>query len=271
MMRDIDIVLPKGLGGDVATLKNTDWPQKHPEPDHHPPADEELLLEKIGERGQGDSSGCVSGHESVTSAESGSHISSVSDSGTEQPNTSSTSELRQRMPHSTLPKDYVLMPTDNSAWTGKAPASSDYCILGVDPASSNSGQSEHSIPYIPCDSNTPYVMTGDVAKTPNPGYVPFSTSGPAEKNTSYVVAGNKNMLIPDLLPREIVPEKTSFYVQVANTSAGPAWAPQSATEGSTSKSDYVSIGEASVVRGVPEVSKGYVPHRHFEGKSIKED
>lgn len=276
MMKVVEIVLPQGLGGDVATIKNQDWTQKRPEPDHHPSADEELLLEKVGEsrHQSGDSSGCVSGHESVASSgESASHVSSGSDSGMEQPRTPSAGELRQRTIRNTMPKDYVLMPTDttgSAGWSGKGPTSSDYCILGNDPASSNSGQSEQNIPYITCDSGAPYVMTGDIPKVPNPGYVPFSATDPAEKNTGYVIAGNKSMLIPDLLPRELVPEKSS-YVQVATTGPGVPWTQQSPTEGSTSKTGYVSIGEASAVRGIPEASKGYVPHRHFDGKSIKED
>lgn len=73
MMKVVEIVLPQGLGDGVSNLKNTDWTQKRPEPDHHP-SDEVHLLQTIGEsRRNGDSSGCVSGQES-TSSESASQV-----------------------------------------------------------------------------------------------------------------------------------------------------------------------------------------------------
>lgn len=262
MMKKVEIVLPSGFGRDLTTLKNTEWTQKHSEPDHHPSADEESLLGKKPESLHGDSSGCVSGHGSVTSCgESGSHISSASDSGTEQPKTPPVSEHTL---HSTLPKDYVAMPSDNSGsttlWSRKGQTSSDYCILGVDSPASKSENSEQTIPYNACDSGAPYVMRGDVVKVSNPGYVPV------EKNTSYVVAGNKKMVIPDLLPRE----SDKFYVQISTTAGAgvPPWTPQPITEENTSKTGYASVGEAGVTR-IPEASN--VPHRHFEGKATKQD
>lgn len=160
------------------------------------------------------------------------------------------------------------MPTDSSGsttWSSKTTPSTmttttEYCVLGVDPTSPAAIQ----LPEEPCDS-APYVMTGDVPKiAPTPGYVPFGASDPSEKNNAgYVVAGNKSMLIPDLLLQQ--QQEKSSYVQVAP----PPWTQQESTAG---KSGYVSIGEAGAIMGVPEQqSKGYVPHRHFDGKSIKED
>lgn len=61
-----------------------------------PPADAQRLLQKISETPlSGDSSGCSSGHESITSLESTAHI-SPSDSGTEQPRSPSLNEENRK-------------------------------------------------------------------------------------------------------------------------------------------------------------------------------
>lgn len=282
-MKKVEVVLPRGL-----ELTKPGWDKpKVPEPDLHSAADEQLLLDKITDGARqrsGDSSGCSSGHESVASSDTTSHISGSSDSGTEQPR-SPSGELRQRAvgtPRFAAVKDYVFMPseTNTPTWSSKSPPSpGNYCVLGVDPGTSNTSaappQDMMTIPYISCDSapaSTPYVLTGDVSKSANPGYIPFSSAEPVEKNTGYVVAGSKSMLMPDLLQRETGKNVMPKYVQVAEKPGDAAVWTQSPGEAPVNKTGYVSIGDVSTVMRVsPEHSKGYVPHRHFDGKTLKED
>lgn len=289
-MKAVEVVLPKGL---ELSKPGWDLPKHPPEPDRKPPADEELLLDKISEAKHrsagssgGDSSGCSSAHESVTSSiDSGSHISSTSDSGTEHPR-SPSGELRLR---TVAPRKDYYTPTDNAgtqAWAAKNPPPGSYCVLGVDPNLPSDSTAvlpddAKNIQYISCDvapAAAPYVVTGEVTKPANPGYVPYNNSEHLDKSTGYVVAGNKTMLMPDLLQRDSpknVPEK-SLYVQVAEVPGSfgkfDAHAWSQPPEAPVNKSGYVSIGDASAVNPGPEhSSKGYVPHRHFEGKTLKED
>lgn len=182
MMKVVGIVLPQGLGGDV---KNTDWTQKHLEPDHHPPADEELLLEKIGKTPPletCDSSGCGASNESVDTTPCAPYV-MTGDVSTIQNSTYVPFSV------STTTKESIEKNTAGYVVAGNFQESCDSsdCISGHESVT-------------PC---APYVLTGDVPKVPNTGYVPYavSTTESAEKNTGYVVAGSKNMFIPDLLPR----------------------------------------------------------------------
>lgn len=277
-MKEVEVVLPKGL---EMTKPGWDITKHQPETERQPPADEQLLLDKISEtkHHSGDSSGCSSAQGSVTSSiDSGSHISSTSDSGTEHPRTPS-GELRQRTvaPRSSL-KEYNYMPTDNvstEVWAAKNPPPGNYCVLGVDP----NLPTDHStlvlpddlknMQYISCDTapdSAPYVITGEITKPVNPGYVPYDNPPYVEKNPGYVVAGNKTLVIPE-----------KSYVQVAEVPGSlnkfnedHTWSPTLDT--SVNKSGYVSIGDASATQAVAEhTGMGYVPHRHFEGKTLKED
>jgi cytokine receptor domeless len=166
-MRDVEVKLPPGLAPVVTDHNLAPWStDKHKENNYsHSPPDEELLLVKMseGRHFSGDSSGCSSGHESVTSSlESGTHISSSSDSGTEHPE--------------------------------------NYCVLAVDPKADSSyipvTADANKLQYNPCDvsseSSSPYVMTGEPIKTINPGYVPFNQTEPVGKSSGYVIAGIKN-------------------------------------------------------------------------------
>ncbi|KAJ3639518.1 hypothetical protein Zmor_002874 [Zophobas morio] len=167
IMQDVEVKLPPGLAPVVADHTLVPWStEKHQESrTPHSPPDEELLLVKMseGRNFSGDSSGCSSGHESVTSSlESGTHISSSADSGTEQPG--------------------------------------NYCALGVNPKVVDSSYIPVTVdakePYKRCDDlsdSSPYVMTGEAVKTINPGYIPFNQTEPIEKNSGYVVAGIKNV------------------------------------------------------------------------------
>lgn len=290
-MKEVEVVLPKGL---EMTKPGWDLTTKHqPEPENRPPADEELLLDKISEtkHHSGDSSGCSSAHDSVTSSiDSGSHISSTSDSGTEHPR-SPSGELRQRAistPRLSL-KDCNYTTTDNvstQAWAAKNSPPASYCVLGVDPTLPTDDPTSvlpdgKTILYISCDTapvSAPYVVTGDMKEPEDHIYVPYVNREQLEKSTAYVIAGSKAHLMPDLLQQDCpkLPEKS--YVQVAEVPGGfnkfndaHAWS-QPPLQTSVNKSGYVSIGDAGATQPVAEHGvKGYVPHRHFEGKALKED
>ncbi|KAJ8936498.1 hypothetical protein NQ314_012362 [Rhamnusium bicolor] len=305
VMRDVEVKLPPGLAP-VIERDLVPWSsEKHVEDiDRSSRADEELLLQQISEtRLSGESSGCSSAHESITlSLESTNHI-SPSDSGTEHPRSPSLNEesrrnsLRQRNVSATRPsinKGYVV--PDAISTTHWAPKPSptpagNYCVLGVDPTN----QTETESPYVPisntntslqmpytCDLSQPppYVMTGDFIKTSNPGYVPYSATEPADKNTGYVVAGlTKDLLSPDLLqcdtPKPMSTEEKPIYVKAAepvpNLKGVQFPWQQPPLETNLPKSGYVTVGDAPAPKTISDVTKGYVPHRQFEAKSLKED
>ncbi|KAF2881194.1 hypothetical protein ILUMI_24978 [Ignelater luminosus] len=310
-MRDVEIKLPSGLAPVVTTdigLSNWGGPKIQEEQSHHPSADEELLLVKFPNSGNlsGDSSGCSSGHESVTSSlESGTQISSTSDSGTEQPRSSSTEDLhknslRLRNVSSSRPsKGYVTVPPDNnaSARSPKTAAPGNYCVLGVDPTpvtsinpnyvpASVSSSESTKLPYILPNASiqsSPYVVTGDLNKPSNSGYVPLNSEA-NEKNPAYVMAGNKGMIVPDLMrldsmkPTDL--EDKSVYVQVADPATNVRKVTpdnftrhQPTVDTAPLKTGYVTIGDAPGSRACVDPAKGgYIPHRHFDAtKTIKED
>ncbi|KAJ8973280.1 hypothetical protein NQ317_019546 [Molorchus minor] len=300
-MKNIDPKLPPGLSVKV-NINNADNMRSM----NSIGADEELLLNKIkgGLRSSGDSSGCSSGHESITSSlESTTHI-SPSDSGTEQPKSPSLSEnrrhsLRQRnvapgvRPTS---KGYVLPEGISVAnWPTKPTPTSagNYCVLGIDPLT----KSESDTSYVPvtdmtstiplpftCDLTQPppYVVTGDFIKASNLGYVPNNiVPEPTGKSTGYVVAGlTKDLVATDLLQCErsesSAPEK-SLYIKAAESLPGLKgvqfpWQQAAVVDNTVPKLGYVSVGDAPPpLKTIPDVTKGYVPHRQFDVKSIKED
>ncbi|KAK9889376.1 hypothetical protein WA026_004652 [Henosepilachna vigintioctopunctata] len=265
-MRDVGVKLPQGLQGEVieTDINLTNWQKPRIEEDHHSADDEEQLLMKKNEGSpnlNGDSSGCSSAHDSVTcSVDTTSNLSSsTSDSGTEQPRTPSsedltalavTNSLRQRNIRP-VNKPYVALPLD-SCNTGVKLTLKNYCVLGVDPnINSDITSSYTSLPVLSNDrpgydstevpQSPPYVLTGELVKTANPGYVPFKVNIPRDtavtKNPAYVVAGSKDILSPVPLPVEVKQQSTS-------------------------------IGEVPPLK---KESKGYVPHRQFESKALKDD
>lgn len=292
--------LPPGLE-DILEVQTWNSEKQTEDIEPRPPADAQRLLQKISETPiSGDSSGCSSGHESITSLESAAHI-SPSDSGTEQPRSPSLNEenrknsLRLRnvsaaaVPRPTINMGYVTadtLPSANLVPKPSTPAG-NYCVLGVDP--SNTTRADP--PYVPiadlssklpfsCDQPPPpYVMTGNLVKTPSPGYVPYSTTEPTDKNMGYVVAGlTKDLLASDLLqcdtPIPAINEEKPLYVTASESI--PTLKPQfpwhqPSPQLALPKSGYVSVGDAPPPKSLTETTKGYVPHRQFEGKSLKED
>ncbi|KAG5899472.1 hypothetical protein JTB14_015324 [Gonioctena quinquepunctata] len=300
VMRDVEVKLPPGLAPVVEQRDLVPWgSEKNPDDiDRSSRADEQLLLEKISEiRTSGDSSGCSSGHESITSSlESTTHTSI--DSGTDQPRNiteeNRRNSLRQRNVSS---KGYVLpdaIPTINWGSKPTPTPAGNYCVLGVDPSSKTEADSPYqpisdvnssiSLPYISCDLPPnipqPFSLSSDLIKTLNPGYVPYSATEPASKNTGYVVAGlTKDLLPGDICHCEVLnPSTTKIddkpYMKLAEAPTNikgiqNPW--QQPTETVTAKPGYVSVGDASPPKTIKEIAKGYVPHRQFEAKSLKED
>lgn len=171
-------------------------------------------------------------------------------------------------------------------WGAKpSPASGNYCMLGVAP----SAQTDPEPPYVPITDmstnspyisdlppqSSPYVLTGDFVKTQNPGYIPYNAPEPVSKNTGYVVAGvPKDLLASDLLhcesPKALTEESKKVVDNLSNLkSIQFPW--QQTVEPTTPKTGYVSVGDAPPPKSVVDVAKGYVPHRQFEAKSLKED
>lgn len=288
-MRDVEVKLPPGLTSGV----EVNWPTEKNEDKCHidSPPDEQSLLDKNETEMKriDDSSGCSSGHESVTSSlETTTHLSS-SDSGTEQPRSSSSEEMRR---HS-LRQRNVGAKTGYLPFTdvSKPTQAGSYCQLGVDPTANI----EPSDPYVQAgsvvkkDLETPnqslpaYIMS-DLIKTPNPSYVPFDSGLiDSKKNPGYVIAGRKDVLVPELIHYEAAPVsvddkpyvKASDAFLCANKPVDFQWS-QTTVDQSTPKTGYVSVGEAQPPSTVPtkqnvEHSKGYIPHRQFEAKSLKED
>lgn len=287
VMRDVEVKLPPGLASGINIDAAGHWvdPKMQDEPNNRAsPADEELLLVKLSDQISGDSSGCSSGHESVTSSiNSNTHLSSTSDSGTEQPRTDSTEDLRlsrslrQRnvRPIATS-KGYVTMPTDGGVatlpWNTKVqPPPGNYCVIGVDPSQGTDINPAYVTVTDPDpDSKAPFSLLGGTTvlqmKPSATEYVPLSSSEPA-----YVMAG-QNVGMPD--------EGKGGYVHISDISTISAkgvdphiW--HQPIEAPTSpKLGYMSIGD--VPSPTPKLASsgatsGYIPHRHFDVKSLKED
>lgn len=246
----MDIKLPPGLAPDI---NDHNWVQKGQDDiQHNSPGDEEYLLVKLNGTSSGDSSGCSSGHESVSSSlESGKHSSS-SDSGTEQPRTTvSTDDLRESPLnlHNALlktspTKGYAMMPIDNYA-------SGNYCVLGVNPTQSGETGASYSpvknmsientmLPYHVDEiaaKSTPYVLTCDLTK-PNSIFPKLLENSPA-----YVMAGfsveNKPMYIKNSDCKDMTNKGTDNYDSVIDKG-------------------YVSVGD---IPTQVTTNSGYVPHR----------
>ncbi|XP_044765029.1 cytokine receptor [Coccinella septempunctata] len=300
IMKDVEVKLPLGLQSEAIEVDLVNWPQK-PRSDsdgHHAADDEKHLLMKKNEGSPttniGDSSGCSSAHESVTcSLDSASNISSsTSDSGTEQPKIPSaedlsdltTSSLRQRNIRPTsISKPYVVFPLEGSNNSGMKSPPKTYCVLGIDPNLNTEGNST----YIPLPSvmdkasfnspepTSPYVFTGELLKTANPSYIPFKSPVPADKNPAYVIAGSKDVISPDSLnleTKQALSPQENAYIKIAdnmtlkNSTDITNWQPSSLS--TNSKTGYVTIGEIPPLK---KESKGYVPHRQLDNKTLKED
>lgn len=285
-MRDVEVKLPPGLTSGIITDSSSPWVDMKIQDEassRSSPADEELLLEKLGNQHlSGDSSGCSSGHESVTSSiNSNTHLSSTSDSGTEQPRSDSTEDLHttyslrlRNVRPCTTSKGYVTMPSNEIStlpWSSKTPPG-NYCVIGVDP----NPITEVNPSYVTVAESDPEIkpafslLGGSTTlqiKACTPGeYVPLSGSEPA-----YVMAGQNIALQDD----------KSGYVHVADIStisaksgADPHIWHQPIEAATALKSGYMSIGD--VPSTTPKLTSsgatsGYIPHRHFDVKSLKED
>ncbi|CAH1153652.1 unnamed protein product [Phaedon cochleariae] len=295
-MQDVEVKLPPGLAPVIEQRDLVPWTsEKSPEDiDRSSRADEELLLQKMSEvRASADSSGCSSGHESITSSlESNTHLSV--DSGTDQPRSVSDENRRNSLRQRNVScKGYVMPDAIQTTvnWGPKpAAAAGNYCVLGVDPNKADpalpyvpvgDGGSSVSLPYISCDPSSvapkAHAFPGEFVKTANPGYVPYMANEPAGKNTGYVLAGlSKDILVPDLrqvdapVPMTSVEDKPYLKMDAPATPKAVqlGWH-QPALE--TAKTGYVTVGDAPPPKALKEAPKGYVPHRQFEAKALKED
>lgn len=168
-MRDVQVKLPPGLQLPPVIDGFPSWNGSNdPEdpPRKPPPADEEHLLEKLSEGRSGNSSGCSSGHDSVTSLESGNVVSSSSsDSGTEQPPSPDETFLRRRKAEASKP--YVSADAVGNWKVNQIPAATgNYCVLGVNPTTT---QREPESPYVP--------IAQPVVPAPSKGYVTMPING----------------------------------------------------------------------------------------------
>ncbi|KAK5639012.1 hypothetical protein RI129_011504 [Pyrocoelia pectoralis] len=248
-------------------------------------ADKELLLLKRSgsQNMSGDSSGCSSAHESVTaSIESTTHSSNSSDSGTEQPRSSSTEELqtnslRLRNVAANRPisnKGYITMPMEN---TKTAPA---FCVLNTDQAPIISVNPSYvpvpitqtepqKMPYVLPD-HLPQPTPRDLNKPSSSGYVPLN---------SPQISENKDSEMVDLVSLESYKSTDSrdnlpVYMQVADPTrkVDACNCNQPPLDIVALETGYVSIGDAPAPRAPVEISaSGYVPQRCFDVKTLKED
>ncbi|XP_050314770.1 cytokine receptor isoform X2 [Anthonomus grandis grandis] len=240
---------------------------------------EPLLPEKIMRpiNPSGDTSGCCSGAESVSSVESGGVVSL--DSGTSQmgsPNLDATESkdvaLRQRP---NVKKGYVTMSDLSEAPWATKPPQTGYSSVGI-------LAPPMELEYTSLADITPkssYVPFAEAVSDPAPassGYVPHLTQEPASKNTPYVLAGQ---------PTPAPPKSTKFspilpvYTLNQEELTGPYgtgmldWQPEAIKEPVPS-SGYVMVGETKPLQKpditMPRVTnKGYVPHNMKLQESVK--
>lgn len=171
-----------------------------------------------------------------------------------------------------------MLPENATGWAAKpAVSSSSYCKVG-EPL-----PKKEESPYVPLDKAME-VKTSPIGSTPS---TPLISSDLMMKNlltmpevqpspkSGYVVTtmGAPKDVVADLMSNTTPTEEMQMphYVQAADAISSMknfAWphAPE------TPKTGYVSVGDAPPPTKVPlEQTRGYVPHRHFEGKSFKKD
>lgn len=216
-MSRVEVKIPAGLQMPPKdSFSGWGVPGASEDPPRNSAADEEHLLEKLTDgRLSGDSSGCSSGHDSVTSLESGTNMSSSSDSGTEQPRSPGDKNcIRRRKADSRInvSKPYVAqdaIPNWNTTplVTPSPPAAGAYCMLGVNPITQKEPE-----------SNTPIVTP--IVPAPSKGYVTLPPSGMVHPNwnpKTPPIAGNYCML-------GINPEASSkSYVTVPGVEIPKSW------------------------------------------------
>ncbi|XP_045481891.1 cytokine receptor [Harmonia axyridis] len=285
IMKDVEVKLPLGLQSETIEVDISSWSQKpRSDADGQHAADDEkhLLMKKMegspNARNVVDSSGCSSATGSIDAT---SNISNSSDSGTEQPKTTSaedvsdlaTTSLRQRNIRPTsMSKPYLVLPLDGGNTGAGNSSTSSYCVLGIDLGGNSEGNSTY-IPlpsvmdkqsYTPSEtsSSAPYVLTGELLKTANPSYIPFK-SLPTDKNAAYIITtgNNKERISADDL-ETVSPTDNSYIKITGDNSLKNALS-------LNSKTGYVTIG--GDVPPIKKEPKGYVPHRQFESKALKED
>lgn len=219
-MKTIDVKMPPGLDPQI----DTNWTQ--PKSNLNLSDHEHLLRKNF--INCGDSSGCSSGQESVNS-DSGSSITTNSDSGTEQPKTSSADEPKELLMNIDSLKNgtppYVQFP-----WNSASGDNHGYSVYGVTDTDTSEIELtdvqtvDDSTTYISCDQilNTEHTTSSNNNNSNNnnnnnSSYVPLSTS--QDKNPPYVMAANKNMVLSNLfghVPNAVEAPVEKGYVQVAD-------------------------------------------------------
>lgn len=280
-MRNVEVKLPPGLAQNVVDHGITWSLQKGQEkPPLHSPSDEELLLEKMpGLKSNVDSSGCSSAPESVSSSLDSNKTMSA-DSGTEQPDATSTDDLRN---NSLCLRSITQKPISANMFT---PGS--YSILGVTLNPPNDEPETTYIPLpIPCEINSlpyaivdekskpsPYVLHGDIIKMDNTDYLPLNFTEAIEKHRpAYVMTGNKGILNSEMICNNNLEDKPA-YVRVADCANGvPKGLPETISWPHHNfdkplNKGYVSVGD---VPAPVKPNIGYIPHRHFDAKTIKDE
>ncbi|XP_066158032.1 cytokine receptor isoform X1 [Euwallacea fornicatus] len=218
----------------------------------------------------GESSGCCSGTESISSGESAGHL-SISDSGTDQPRSPSLPESEANIRQRLKKPDYVtetLMP-----WSSN-PRPEGYSVVGL---RNPPIQSESEADYLPLSdvssvSSFLPVMQPQALKPTTPGYVPCLSQEPAAKNTAYVVAGEPT---PARLPPMLsFKEDDSKEPSLESPKSLITWEQDTLVE--MPARNYVVVGDSKplntdiAAQNTP--SKGYVSHLTFDtAKSLKED
>lgn len=294
-MKEVVVKLPIGLESGVSEVDMSNLSQKpRKDSDCYQAADDEkhLLMKKCegSPKIVVDSSGCSSAHGSLPcSIDAASNISEEgsTDSGMGQQKTQSAEDLsdiavtslRQRNTRqSSIGKLNVAFPLEGGNTDDPKNSSKNYCVLGID-SSLNPEEISTYIPLPPIldkcqldSSSTPYVLSGEPVKTAIPSYIPFKTPILPDKNPAYVTAGSKDALTDTEMESKPILPQDNTYIKIAdnmtlkNSAELKSWQP-SQSENST-KTGYVTFGE---VASMKMESKGYVPHRHFETKTYKED
>ncbi|KAL1493403.1 hypothetical protein ABEB36_011464 [Hypothenemus hampei] len=275
-MRNFPAKLPTGLDTVVSTSES-----KRKNPDETLPG-EPLLPEKLSPPSQnvnGDSSGCCSGTESVSSsADSAGHL-SISDSGTDHPRSPSLGESEHR--DISLRQRPSVKKIDYLSTTNEPPQTS-YSIIGLGIPTQKSEVEPDFLPLAdmklpPCLQYPIVAQAQETTKTS--GYVPIFPHESAAKNTPYVLAGAP-------IPAAKLPQlKMPIFTQSDddNPDDEPSattfpWQQQQQQQQQQQKktpSRYVVVGDSKPQKadlGNQKGSKTYLSlNKHETSKSIKED
>lgn len=268
LMRDIEVKLPGNLEQPTCDVDLGHWPSggvgkqqfsaaAAAESDGHstptdPDAVEQLLLDRK-QPASGDSSGCSSGQESVISSlASATNLSSGSDSGNEHPKSTAESDnndgsLRLRKP--------------------------GYCVLGALPALPDATSGYVPVPK-PTEArrqtpaHSPYVIAADTANFGYSSVVPTSTLINIEQ--SHVAAPSSPVLPPaDLYVKTDPPG--SEYLLSSYCRLGMPDGKSNVGRQAAPPSSATALLDRPHALLATEPHKGYVPHKHFDSKTLKGD